>query len=72
MVAGGVEVLIHSARDWIAQNKWGEDTILLRKDINNIFNIGLPSIFLEELTIIESRSISMILISMSQIIFNDQ
>ena len=30
-VAGGAEALIHSARDWIAQNKGGEDMILLQR-----------------------------------------
>ena len=47
-MAGGVEVLIHSVRDWSAQNKWEEDMILLQKGISNTFNIILPSIFLEE------------------------
>ena len=47
-VAGGAEALIHSARDWIAQNKGGEDMILLQKDLSNAFNTVLPSVFLEE------------------------
>ena len=42
------ETLIHSTRDWIIQKKWEADTILLQKDINNVFNIFLQSIFLEE------------------------
>ena len=41
-------ILSHSARDWIAQNKGKEDMILLQKDINDIFNMALSSIFLEE------------------------
>ena len=47
-VAGGHEILVHSARDWIAQNKGREDMILLQKDISNAFNTVLPSVFLEE------------------------
>ena len=47
-ITGGPEILVHSARDWIAQNKGREDMILLQKDINNAFNTVLPSVFLEE------------------------
>ena len=47
-IAGGPEILVHSARDWIAQNKGREDMILLQKDISNAYNTVLPSVFLEE------------------------
>ena len=47
-IAGAPEILVHSARDWIAQNKGREDMILLQKDINNAFNTILPSVLLEE------------------------
>ena len=47
-IAGGPEIFVHSARDWIARNKGREDMIFLQKDINNIFNTMLPSVFLEE------------------------
>ena len=47
-ITGGPEILVHSARNWITQNKGREDMILLQKDINNVFNTVLPSVFLEE------------------------
>ena len=46
--AGGPEILVHSVRNWIAQNKGREDMILLQKDINDAFNMDLSSVFLEE------------------------
>ena len=47
-VSGGAEAIIYATRDWISRNRGDPPSVLLQKDIKNIFNEIFPEIFLDK------------------------
>ena len=54
-VSGGAEALVHTTRDWIGRSRGDATSVLLQKDIKNVFNEVLPEIFLDECRSLEIR-----------------